>query len=84
VGSSANAKPPGETHPSQPAQDRIYWVLYELADSVLCVGECGEVVDLNYAHWSVFSSYANSIRPERYYKNGNNWIVLWNIEEDHS
>jgi rhamnogalacturonan endolyase len=32
-------------------------------------------------HWSVFGGYANSIRPEPYYKNVNNWTVLFDAKK---
>jgi rhamnogalacturonan endolyase len=31
--------------------------------------------------WSVFGGYANSIRPEPYYQNVNNWTVLFDAKK---
>jgi len=32
-------------------------------------------------HWSVFGGYANSVRPEPYYQNVNNWTVLFDAKK---
>lgn len=40
------------------------------------------VSDLDIVHWSVFGGYANSIRPEPYYDNVNNWTVLFDVEKN--
>jgi rhamnogalacturonan endolyase len=32
-------------------------------------------------HWSVFGGYANTVRPEPYYENVNNWTVLFDAKK---
>lgn len=32
-------------------------------------------------HWSAFGGYADSIRPESYYENVNNWTILFDASE---
>lgn len=34
-------------------------------------------------HWSVFGGYANSVRPEPYYGNGdvNNWTLSFDVDQ---
>jgi rhamnogalacturonan endolyase len=77
---------PDETHPLHPSQYRIYWAVYDFPSDfpdgvVFRVGESNEAEDLNYVHWSVFGGYANSLRPEPYYENVNNWTILWEMDE---
>ncbi|KAH8819823.1 family 4 polysaccharide lyase [Xylogone sp. PMI_703] len=77
---------PDLTHPLHPAQYLIYWAVYDFPTDypngvVFKVGESDVSQDLNYIHWSVFGGYANSLRPEPYYENVNNWTILWDMEE---
>jgi rhamnogalacturonan endolyase len=77
---------PDETHPLHPSQYRIYWAVHDFPTDfpdgvVFRVGESKEAEDLNYVHWSVFGGYANSLRPTPYYKNVNNWSILWDMGE---
>lgn len=39
------------------------------------------VSDTAVVHWSVFGGHANSIRPEPYYDNVNNWTVLFDVKK---
>ena len=32
-------------------------------------------------HWSVFGGYANSVRPDPYHKNVNNWTVWFDAKK---
>ncbi|KAI1244319.1 hypothetical protein MGN70_014190 [Eutypa lata] len=75
------------THPLHPEQYRIYWAAYDFVDDFpdgvsFKVGESDVGQDLNYVHWSVFGGYANSVREDPYYGNGNvnNWTVLFDLE----
>ncbi|KAI2624141.1 polysaccharide lyase family 4 protein [Hypoxylon sp. NC1633] len=75
------------THPRHPEQYRIYWAVYDFVDEfpegiTFKVGESDVGKDLNYVHWSVFGGYANSIRPESYYGDGNvnNWTIVFDLE----
>lgn len=75
-------------HPLHPEEYRIYWAAYDYptdfpAGVNFRVGESNEAEDFNYVHWSVFGGYANSVRPEPYYGNGdvNNWTVSFNLNE---
>ncbi|KAI1503967.1 rhamnogalacturonate lyase [Biscogniauxia marginata] len=77
------------THPLHPEQYRIYWATYDFVDDfpdgvTFKVGESDVAKDLNYVHWSVFGGYANSIRSEAYYGEGNvnNWTILFDLERD--
>jgi len=77
---------PDETHSLYPEQYRIYWPVYDFPTDfpkgvVFRVGESKEAEDLNYVHWSVFGGYANSLRPEPYYENVNNWTILWDMDQ---
>jgi rhamnogalacturonan endolyase len=70
------------THPLHPEEYRIYWAAYDYPTDFpegvhFKVGESDTATDLNYVHWSVFGGYANSVRPEPYYGNGdvNNWTI---------
>ena len=76
---------PDLTHPLHPAQYRIYWAVYDFPTDfpdgvVFKVGESDVGTDLNYIHWSVFGGYADSLRPERYWENVNNWTILWDMD----
>lgn len=75
------------THLLHPEQYRIYWAAYDFVDDFpdgvsFKVGESDVGQDLNYVHWSVFGGYANSVREDPYYGNGNvnNWTVLFDLE----
>ncbi|RYP17000.1 hypothetical protein DL767_010094 [Monosporascus sp. MG133] len=75
------------THPLHPEQYRIYWAVYDFVDDFpngvkFKVGESDVAQDMNYVHWSVFGGYANHVRPEPYYGNGNvnNWTILFDLE----
>ena len=76
------------THPLHPAEHRIYFAAYDFVDDFpegvrFEVGKDDVAIDLNYVHWSVFGGYGNSVRPERYYGDGNvnNWTLLFDVEE---
>ncbi|USW59147.1 Putative Galactose-binding-like domain superfamily, galactose mutarotase-like domain superfamily [Septoria linicola] len=76
------------THPLHPAEHRIYWAAYDFVDDFpegvrFEVGKDDVAQDLNYVHWSVFGGYANSVRPDRYYGDGNvnNWTLLFDVNE---
>lgn len=75
------------THPLHPEQYRIYWAVYDFVDDFpdgvsFKVGESDVGQDLNYVHWSVFGGYANYVREDPYYGNGNvnNWTILFDLE----
>ncbi|KAI5919859.1 rhamnogalacturonate lyase [Camillea tinctor] len=77
------------THPLHPEQYRIYWAVYDFVDDfpdgvTFKVGESDAAKDLNYVHWSVFGGYANSIRSEAYYGQGNvnNWTILFDLDKN--
>ncbi|KAI1102276.1 polysaccharide lyase family 4 protein [Jackrogersella minutella] len=79
---------PDPTHPRHPEQYRIYWAVYDFVDDfpdgvTFKVGESDVAKDLNYVHWSVFGGYANSLRSEPYYGNGNvnNWTIVFDLEK---
>lgn len=77
---------PDLTKPLHPEQYRIYWAVYDFPTDypdgvVYTVGKSNPAVHLNYVHWSVFGGYANSIRTQPYYKNVNNWTILWDMNE---
>ena len=76
------------THPLHPAEHRIYFAAYDFVDDFpegvrFEVGKDDVAIDLNYVHWSVFGGYGNSVRPERYYGDGNvnNWTLLFDVED---
>ena len=88
-GEYRHGRAPDSTHPLHPPEYRIYWAKYDYVDEFpegvnFHVGESDEAVDLNYVHWSVFGGYANSLRPNRYYGNGNvnNWTLTFDLEAD--
>lgn len=73
--------------PLHPEQYRIYWAVHDFVDDfpdgvTYRVGESDVGRDLNYVHWSAFGGYANSLRSEPYYGNGNvnNWTILFDLE----
>ena len=75
------------THPLHPEEYRIYWAAYDyptdFPDGVhFRVRESDESKDFNYVHWSVYGGYANSVRPEPYYGNGdvNKWTVSFDVD----
>ncbi|ORY62975.1 family 4 polysaccharide lyase [Pseudomassariella vexata] len=75
------------THPLHPEEYRIYWAAYDFVDDFpegvhFTVGDSDVVEDFNYVHWSVFGGYANYVRPEPYYGDGNvnNWTISFNVE----
>ncbi|KAI5868451.1 polysaccharide lyase family 4 protein [Durotheca rogersii] len=75
------------TRPLHPEQYRIYWGVYDFPtdfpDGVIFkVGQSDVGKDLNYVHWSVFGGYANHLRPEPYYGNGNvnNWTIVFDLK----
>ncbi|KAI2473029.1 polysaccharide lyase family 4 protein [Annulohypoxylon bovei var. microspora] len=79
---------PDLTHPNHPEQYRIYWPVYDFVDDfpegiTFKVGESDAAKDLNYVHWSVFGGYANTLRPETYYGDGNvnNWTIVFDLEK---
>ncbi|EME39923.1 polysaccharide lyase family 4 protein [Dothistroma septosporum NZE10] len=79
---------PDPDHPLHPEEYRIYWAVHDLVDDfpegvTFKVGKGNMTRDLNYVHWSVFGGYANSIRTEAYYGNGNvnNWTVLFEVSQ---
>ncbi|KAI1210963.1 polysaccharide lyase family 4 protein [Annulohypoxylon truncatum] len=79
---------PDLTHPRHPEQYRIYWPVYDFVDDfpegvTFKVGESDVAKDLNYVHWSVFGGYANTLRPEAYYGDGNvnNWTIVFDLEK---
>lgn len=79
---------PDLTHPRQPEQYRIYWPVHDFVDDfpegvTFKVGESDVAKDLNYVHWSVFGGYANSLRTEAYYGDGNvnNWTIVFDLEK---
>ena len=68
-----------------PPEYRIYWGQWDFPSDfpdgvTFTVGTSDESKDFNYVHWSVFGGYANSVRPEPYYDNVNNWTVLFDVE----
>ncbi|KAI1083402.1 polysaccharide lyase family 4 protein [Whalleya microplaca] len=74
-------------HPLHPEEYRVYWAVYDFVDEFPAgvrfrVGEDDPARDLNYVHWSVFGGYANALRSEEYYGDGNvnNWTVLFDLE----
>lgn len=76
------------THPLHPEQYRIYWAVYDFVDEfpegvTYKVGESDVAKDLNYVHWSVFGGYANSLRTDAYYGDGNvnNWTIVFDLEK---
>lgn len=76
-------------HPLHPEEYRIYWAVYDYPTdfpngTVFRVGESDVAEDLNYVHWSTFGGYADSLRTEPYYGNGdvNNWTVLFDLTQD--
>lgn len=79
---------PDPDHPLHPEEYRIYWAVYDFVDDfpegvTFEVGKDNVTEDLNYVHWSVFGGYANSIRTEPYYGDGNvnNWTVLFDVSD---
>jgi rhamnogalacturonan endolyase len=77
---------PDLTHTNHFEQYRKYWPVYDFPTDfpegvVYKVGESKESEDFNYVHWSVLGGYTNSLRPEPYYKNVNNWTILFNMSE---
>ncbi|KAI1776968.1 polysaccharide lyase family 4 protein [Hypoxylon cercidicola] len=79
---------PDPTHPLHPEQYRVYWAVYDFVDEfpegvTFKVGESDVAKDLNYVHWSVFGGYANSLRTESYYGDGNvnNWTIVFDLEK---
>ncbi|KAI9739781.1 MAG: hypothetical protein M1834_006502 [Cirrosporium novae-zelandiae] len=74
------------THPLHPKQYRIYWAVYDFPTDfpdgvVFQINRSNEAIDLNYIHWSSFGGYANWLRPDPYYKNVNNWTILFDLSE---
>lgn len=74
-------------HPLHPAQYRSYWPVHDFPTDfpngvAYEVGKSDYAQDFNYVHWSVFGGYANSIRPEPYYENVNNWTILFDLEKN--
>jgi rhamnogalacturonan endolyase len=74
---------PDPTHPLHPAEYRIYWGVYDFPtdfpDGVTYTVGQSPLTDLNYVHWSVFGGKGNSVRPEPYYENVNNWTILFDL-----
>ncbi len=75
------------THPLHPEQYRIYWATHDFVGDfpdgiTFKVGKSDVSRDMNYVHWSVFGGYANSLRRDPYYGNGNvnNWTVLFDLK----
>lgn len=76
------------SHPLRPEEYRIYWAAYDyptdFPDGVnFKVGRDDIATDLNYVHWSVFGGYANYVRTEPYYGNGdvNNWTIAFDTKK---
>lgn len=70
------------TRSNAPNQYRLYWAVHDFPkdfpDGVnFHVGKSDIATDFNYMHWSVFGGKANTIRPEPYYTNVNNWTVTF-------
>jgi rhamnogalacturonan endolyase len=77
---------PDLTRTNHPEQYRNYWAVYDFPTEfpsgvVYTVGQSDPAKDFNYVHWSVFGGYANSLRPQPYYENVNNWTILFDLEE---
>lgn len=73
--------------PLHPPEYRIYWGQWDFPSDfpngvTFTVGESDEAKDFNYVHWSVFGGYADSVRPEPYYDNVNNWTVLFDVKSN--
>ncbi|KAH9887127.1 polysaccharide lyase family 4 protein [Xylariomycetidae sp. FL2044] len=75
------------THPLRPEEYRVYWAAYDFVDDFpegvrFKVGESDVSVDMNYVHWSVFGGYANYLRTEPYYGDGNvnNWTIIFDLD----
>ncbi|THV84109.1 rhamnogalacturonate lyase, partial [Aureobasidium pullulans] len=77
---------PDPSKPLHPPEYRIYWGNWDFPTDypegvTFEVGKSDEATDFNYVHWSVFGGYANSVRPEPYYENVNNWTVLFDTKK---
>ncbi|KAG9659379.1 rhamnogalacturonate lyase, partial [Aureobasidium melanogenum] len=77
---------PDPSKPLHPPECRIYWANWDFPTDypngvTFEVGKSDESKDFNYVHWSVFGGYANSVRPEPYYDNVNNWTVLFDVKK---
>ncbi|KAL7627458.1 hypothetical protein AAE478_001651 [Parahypoxylon ruwenzoriense] len=77
------------THPLHPEQYRIYWAAYDFVSDfpggvTFKVGESDVSRDLNYVHWSAFGGYANYLRPQPYYGDGNvnNWTIVFDLGKE--
>lgn len=84
-GEYAHGYEPDLTHPLHPEQYRSYWPVHDFPTDfpdgvVYTVGKSDFGKDFNYVHWSVFGGYSNVLRPEPYYKNVNNWTVLFDLK----
>lgn len=70
------------TRSNAPNEYRLYWAVHDFPkdfpDGVnFHVGKSDIATDFNYMHWSVFGGKANTIRPDPYYTNVNNWTVTF-------
>ncbi|KAL6703415.1 hypothetical protein ACN47E_009674 [Coniothyrium glycines] len=71
--------------PLQPPQYRLYWPVHDFPkdfpNGVKYTVGTSSLRDLNYVHWSVFGGKGNSIRPDPYYTNVNNWTVAFDLTQ---
>jgi rhamnogalacturonan endolyase len=85
-GEYRNGQARDQTHPLHPPEYVLYWPVHDFPtdfpDGVRYhVGKSDPAVDFNYVHWSVFGGQANSIRPTPYWKNVNNWTILFDVDK---
>ncbi|KAF2757127.1 galactose mutarotase-like protein [Pseudovirgaria hyperparasitica] len=86
AGEFRHGNAPDLSRTRHPAQYRLYWAVHDFPSDfpngvVFDVDKDDVALGLNYAHWSVFGGKANSLRPEPYYANVNNWTLTFGLED---